>query len=241
MFNHSNLVNHMAAGGGHILLKTSNNHLFSCGWNSKGQLGNGTTKNVSIFKAISSKHFDKKSIVSLHCGWEESAMICSDGSLYVWGSNLYGQLGQPNRRIVKTPTQLHLPNNEKAISILSKQSHVFVIVVFLFRLFFQVLDSLFDVRLLLHRRRHMWWELYVTLKTSKRHKIMKNSFTITSSSESSATTSKNCRAAKTISFLSIPTNRYLVTVPINTVKPIALKLANIKCKRFSAVGSTTDW
>lgn len=117
-FHQSNTVNHMAAGGGHILLKTTENNVFSCGWNSKGQLGNGTTNNLSLLQAISNKHFDNKLISSLHCGWEESAMICDDGSLYVWGSNLYGQLGQPkDRKIIATPTELLLPNNEKATSI----------------------------------------------------------------------------------------------------------------------------
>lgn len=117
-FHQSNSVNHMAAGGGHILLKTSENQLFSCGWNSKGQLGNDTTNNLSILQPISNEHFDNKLISSLHCGWEESAIICDDGSLYVWGSNLYGQLGQSKeRKIVPTPTLLQLPNNEEAVSI----------------------------------------------------------------------------------------------------------------------------
>lgn len=117
-FPHSNSVNHMAAGGGHILMKTTENLLFSCGWNSKGQLGNGTTNNASTLQSIANKHFDEKTISTLHCGWEESAIVCDDGSLYVWGSNLYGQLGQSiDSKIVTTPTLLQLPNNGKAISI----------------------------------------------------------------------------------------------------------------------------
>ncbi len=117
-FHQSNTVNHMAAGGGHILVKTSENNLFSCGWNSKGQLGDDTIKNSSVLQPISNEYFDNKSITSLHCGWEESAIICDDGSLYVWGSNLYGQLGQStDRKIITTPALLQLPNNEKAISI----------------------------------------------------------------------------------------------------------------------------
>lgn len=117
-FHHSNSVNHMAAGGGHILVTTSDNNLFSCGWNSKGQLGNGTTNDQYLLQPIANAYFDDKLISSLHCGWEESAIICDDGSLYLWGSNLYGQLGQPmDKKIIVTPTLLELPNNEKAISI----------------------------------------------------------------------------------------------------------------------------
>lgn len=117
-FHESHLINHIAAGGGHVLLKTSENNLFSCGWNSKGQLGYGTMNNSAILQPISAKYFDNKLITSLHCGWEESAIICDDGSLYVWGSNMYGQLGQPKDcKIVTTPARLQLPNNDKATCI----------------------------------------------------------------------------------------------------------------------------
>jgi len=117
-FHQSHKITHIAAGGGHILIRTSDNDLFTCGWNSKGQLGYDATNNSTALQPISAKCFDNKTISSLHCGWEESAVICDDGLLYVWGSNLYGQLGQSkDRKTVLTPTLLELPNNEKAISI----------------------------------------------------------------------------------------------------------------------------
>lgn len=117
-FDQAATVDHMAAGGGHILLKTSDNNLFSCGWNSKGQLGNGTMTDTTLLQPIHSKYFENKAIKSMHCGWHESAIVCEDGSLYVWGANLYGQLGQPlDRKVVTTPVQLHLPKDEKAVSI----------------------------------------------------------------------------------------------------------------------------
>lgn len=117
-FHQPNSIDKIAAGGGHVLIKTSENKLFSCGWNSKGQLGCGTRQNSPILQLICTKNFDNKSIKSLHCGWEESAIICDDGSLYVWGSNLYGQLGQSmDSKMITTPSLLQLPNNEKASSI----------------------------------------------------------------------------------------------------------------------------
>lgn len=106
----------MVGGGGHVLVKTYDNDLFTCGWNSKGQLGNGTTKSLSLLQQIHTKYYHKKLITNLYCGWEESAIITDTRELFVWGSNLYGQLGQKDR-IVTTPIKLELPNNERAVCI----------------------------------------------------------------------------------------------------------------------------
>ena len=65
--------------------------LWVWGNNYYGQLGNGTCGSDGIDTAIPVKVMDGVAAVS--CGYEHTAAIKTDGSLWMWGSNEYGQLG----------------------------------------------------------------------------------------------------------------------------------------------------
>lgn len=108
-------IKSITAGGGHVFILDDSGRLFGCGWNNQGQLGIGEkTKDESRFRIIHSNCFDNKPIDSIACGWDCSAAICSDGSLYVWGSNSHNQLGMPKKTITfsTTPIRLKMPQNE---------------------------------------------------------------------------------------------------------------------------------
>lgn len=123
-------------GGGHVLVLNKTGHLFACGWNHKGQLGTGDQRDLSSFVQIQAKHFSNKTVSKIACGWDSSAAIC-DGTLYVWGSNAFGQLGFDKKTVplTSTPIELKLPANEKVedvcfglryICILSTQKNVYL-------------------------------------------------------------------------------------------------------------------
>ena len=80
-------VVYVAAGSAHSAAILEDGSLWTWGWNSSGQLGDGTYED----KLTPVKVMDD--VVSVDLGTEHSAAIKSDGSLWMWGRNKYGSLG----------------------------------------------------------------------------------------------------------------------------------------------------
>lgn len=97
-----------------MLLLTKDQRLFACGWNHKGQLGNKSTQRSNKFVEV--PHSEARQIADISCGWDSSAAIDSNGNLFVWGSNAFGQLGFTKKALSFSlvPVQLHLPDGRKA-------------------------------------------------------------------------------------------------------------------------------
>ena len=79
-----------------IIAKDSNGKLYSWGSNSSGQLGNGTTVNSSMpicISDIENSPLKGKNIVDVHNNTIRVIAKDSNGKLYSWGDNEYGQLG----------------------------------------------------------------------------------------------------------------------------------------------------
>lgn len=94
-------------------------HVYSCGWNNKGQTGNTTElENVLAFQRIYGDLKDK-TVVNIFCGWDNSAVLTRDGELYLWGSNYYGQLGENPAvlRVITEPYKLSIDEKVKCVSI----------------------------------------------------------------------------------------------------------------------------
>lgn len=106
----------VVGGGGHVFILDERGRLFGCGWNHQGQLGIDTAgKDSSTFRLISTKCLARQTIDRIACGWDVSAAVCTDGSLFVWGSNARHQLGMSKSELSfsSTPIQLRLPHDEK--------------------------------------------------------------------------------------------------------------------------------
>ena len=87
----------------YIIVKDNSGKLYSWGSNRSGQLGDGTTENSSMpvcISDIANSPLKEKNIVDVYNG---SIAKDSDGKLYSWGNNFYGQLGDGTRNNSSMP------------------------------------------------------------------------------------------------------------------------------------------
>jgi uncharacterized repeat protein (TIGR02543 family) len=87
---------------------TSNGRLFTWGYNGYGQLGDGTTVRKSTPTEITNRFSlstgDK--IIQVSLGEYHSAALTSNGRLFTWGLNYYGQLGDGTTTNRSNPTEI---------------------------------------------------------------------------------------------------------------------------------------
>ena len=84
----------ISAGVSFSLALTADGKVYAWGDNYYGQLGNGTNTRSSIPVEVgASSRMANKKIVAIAAGGFHSLALASDGSLFAWGDNEYGQLG----------------------------------------------------------------------------------------------------------------------------------------------------
>ena len=81
----------VSCGNNHTGAVTEDGRLYMWGHNSVGQLGDGTTENRKIPVLI--KINGNPWIVKVACGGRHTGVVTSEGKLYMWGDNSWGQLG----------------------------------------------------------------------------------------------------------------------------------------------------
>jgi alpha-tubulin suppressor-like RCC1 family protein len=97
----------VAAGERHCLAIGSDGKLYAWGFNASGELGNGTRNESSIPLVVSlSVGVMPKAVAA---GGEHSLAIGSNGTLYAWGQNNAGQLGNGTTKDSWTPVEVSLP------------------------------------------------------------------------------------------------------------------------------------
>ena len=83
-----------AAGGSHSLALCTDGTLAAWGDNTAGQLGNNsTTQSLVPVAVVTTGALLGKTVVSIAAGDRHSMAQCSDGTLFAWGDNSSGQLG----------------------------------------------------------------------------------------------------------------------------------------------------
>lgn len=97
------LVRSISAGWGHSAILTTDGKVYLCGRNFRGQIGIDVSKCIvnsrghpynpkfNLLEGINEK------IDKVLCGGEHTAALTKEGKLYVWGDDLFGQLGHSNR------------------------------------------------------------------------------------------------------------------------------------------------
>ncbi len=97
----------LAAGGTHNLAICSDGTLAAWGLNMYGQLGNSNTTNARIPVLVDTTGvLSGKTVVSLAAGELHSLALCSDGAVFSWGGNDFGQLGNASTLSSSTPVQV---------------------------------------------------------------------------------------------------------------------------------------
>ena len=103
----------ISAGGDHSLALKTDGTVWAWGYNSEGQLGDGTRNNKFTPVQVGSLN----DVIAVSGGALYSLALKSDGTAWAWGDNGYGQLGVDTMTVVSTtPVQVSSLNNVIAIS-----------------------------------------------------------------------------------------------------------------------------
>jgi alpha-tubulin suppressor-like RCC1 family protein len=101
------------AGSVHSVALKADGTVWSWGFNSSGQLGNGTTTNSYVPVQVSGL----TNIVAISAsGGSHNIALKGDGTVWVWGSNTYGQLGDGTTINRTTPVQVAGLSNIAAVA-----------------------------------------------------------------------------------------------------------------------------
>ncbi len=127
-------VQSMAIANKHYILYTSDNRVFSWGYNSSGQVGNGSiTSQHTPLDITSQFNFSEgESIVEIATGELHTSLVTSMGRLFMWGENMNGQLGDGTTIDKNTPTDItlvfmyELAFNEKINHVVLTEGHTMV-------------------------------------------------------------------------------------------------------------------
>jgi len=121
---HSNeVITEVSLGVSHSSAITSEGRVFTWGDNAGGQLGDGTLSNKSSPMDITAKLnlSSGEKAISISLGYVHSAVLTTEGRVFTWGNNTYGQLGNGTNNIQVNPvditTHFSLSTGEKIKSI----------------------------------------------------------------------------------------------------------------------------
>jgi uncharacterized repeat protein (TIGR02543 family) len=92
----------------HCSALTSNDRIFTWGYNFYGQLGDGTVENKNIPTDITSSFSfnENEKIKDISLGAYYSVALTTDGRIFTWGHNVYGQLGDGTNIKQETPVDI---------------------------------------------------------------------------------------------------------------------------------------
>jgi alpha-tubulin suppressor-like RCC1 family protein len=94
----------IAAGDEFSLALKSDGTVWAWGYNWDGELGNGTTTDTAIYAPA--PVIDLSGVIAIATGDYHSLALRNDGTVWAWGANWYGQLGNDTTDDSSTPVQV---------------------------------------------------------------------------------------------------------------------------------------
>lgn len=105
----------VACGWRHTISVSSLGELYTYGWSKYGQLGHGDFEDRLVPHRLEALHGDYISQIS--GGWRHTMALTTDGKLYGWGWNKFGQVGVGDNVDHCSPIQIKFPQDQKVIQI----------------------------------------------------------------------------------------------------------------------------
>jgi len=114
----------LAGGGSHSLALAADGTAYAWGRNNFGQLGNNSTTDSSTPVAVSLGAMPAGTkLVQVAVGDSHSLALAADGTVYAWGYNQYGQLGNNSTTNSSTPVAVTMPAGVRFVQLAGGGSH----------------------------------------------------------------------------------------------------------------------
>ncbi|MCC8066420.1 MAG: hypothetical protein LIO94_04880, partial [Clostridiales bacterium] len=102
----------ISAGDEHTLALSADGDIWAWGYNYYGRLGDGTgeTRNVPV-NVVTAQNYDTTvltGIVDIDAGITHSLATAADGTVYAWGDNMYGELGDGSKAQKSTAVEVNI-------------------------------------------------------------------------------------------------------------------------------------
>jgi alpha-tubulin suppressor-like RCC1 family protein len=112
-------ITQIAVGTSHVVALLDDGSLFTWGWNHEGQLGYPSVERSSTPLQVPDFPPAGRSITSIDAGFGHTGALLDDGTIYTWGYNAFGQLGEApsERRISPAPVPNFPPASRSVASI----------------------------------------------------------------------------------------------------------------------------
>lgn len=107
-------VSDIAAGENHCLAITSSGEVYGWGSNSAKQLGADTASRIVDVPEIIEIKDSKDNVISVNeiaADGSHTIIVSGDGTVYAWGENTYGQLGDNSSRL-RTPSKVYVDSRK---------------------------------------------------------------------------------------------------------------------------------
>ena len=111
----------VAAARHHSLVVTSTGKLYSCGLGKGGRLGSGSEQESPLFSLVGISK--KRKVVHAAAAENHSLCVTSDGTVYAFGSNRFGQLGISGEDRCCTPRRVEDLKHQHVIQVAAGDKH----------------------------------------------------------------------------------------------------------------------